>query len=210
MNTKGEIVTIYKNTVKTLCDSISKTLEIHYHRHENDYKNWQLWVWSIYNSDGKAINPIRKDEYGAVFNLNLEKFRPDDKIGILPRKGNWIDKDGPEKILNLKNIKNKKIYIIQQSDKIFNTPPDTSPGLINAFLDSEKKLIISLSKKIDPKKLTDNSKIVLSGLPKNIDAPTPVQNSKKLKFQSNYTNIFEFKNSIFSKTAPKFIKFAKA
>jgi hypothetical protein len=39
---------------------------------------------------------------------------------------------------------------------------------------------------------------------------TPVQNSKKLKFQSNYTNIFEFKNSIFSKTAPKFIKFAKA
>jgi hypothetical protein len=73
-----------------------KTLTVHYNRLNADYENWSLWVWNEEEKrEGFDILPHGKDDFGLIFEINLDKNNISGKLaGFLPKYKNWEKKTG--------------------------------------------------------------------------------------------------------------------
>jgi len=129
-------------------------LKIHYHRPEGDYANWTMWTWDLSNNEKKYdINPIKNDSFGTIFKLDLEKYDGCESIGILPKFGDWEEKDGGDRIYNLDN--KKDIYIVSGKPEIFYKKPDITPFISKVFIDGKKTISVILSKSITLDSIND-------------------------------------------------------
>ena len=74
-------------------------LTIHYQRPAGDYSNWQLWLWrnldagldSNVNASGSNFTGI--DGFGKVATLVIDNMEKYDNIGLIVRRGEWLEKD---------------------------------------------------------------------------------------------------------------------
>ena len=79
-------------------DSISKSLIIHYHRDDKDYKDWKLWLWPKGGS-GADYTFDYLDEYGGICVEPVATFGEKTaglEIGLIVKQGNWTSKDVEE------------------------------------------------------------------------------------------------------------------
>jgi len=140
--------------------SLMKYLTVHYHRYDNSYDGWTLWVWTDERS--VEIKPTGKDNYGLLFRINLEDFGNPDKIGLIPKFKEWESKDDPDKFWN-RSFENE-IWILQGEKRVFTQTPDISHKVLRAFLDSTRKLTVILSHPISKDRLNPGDfKIYLKG-----------------------------------------------
>jgi hypothetical protein len=132
----------------------NRMLKIHYHRPEGDYANWTMWTWDLSNNKKKYdLNPIKNDSFGTLFKLDLKNYDGCETIGILPKFGDWEEKDGGDKIYNLKN--EKEIYIVSGKSEIFYKKPDITPFISKVFIDGKKTISVILSKSINLDSIND-------------------------------------------------------
>lgn len=140
--------------------SLMKYLTVHYHRYDNSYDGWTLWVWTDERS--VEIKPTGKDNYGLLFRINLEDFGNPDKIGLIPKFKEWESKDDPDRFWN-RSFENE-IWILQGEKRVFTQTPDISHKVLRAFLDSTRKLTVILSHPISKDRLNPGDfKIYLKG-----------------------------------------------
>ncbi|PIS27253.1 MAG: hypothetical protein COT43_11455, partial [Candidatus Marinimicrobia bacterium CG08_land_8_20_14_0_20_45_22] len=121
-----------------------KTLTIHYHRYNGQYQGWSLWTWVDQTS--REVISEKRDDFGLVFKLSIEKYPPPGNIGLLPKYKNWELKDDPNRLWS--RSMPTEIWILESIEAIFSEPPDTKPSIHRAFLDSPHKVTLVFTNSI--------------------------------------------------------------
>jgi pullulanase len=67
---------------------LEPTIVFHYHRADNDYTNWDLWLWE-YGKDGVATAFTDEDSYGKYVALPLSTWSNTESVYVIARKTDW-------------------------------------------------------------------------------------------------------------------------
>ncbi|HOX22495.1 MAG TPA: pullulanase-associated domain-containing protein, partial [Elusimicrobiales bacterium] len=118
----------------------AQMLTIHYNRPSADYQSWKLWVWN--ESDKKPgfdSFAVDRDTYGLVFRIDTAKLGlTGKKIGLLPRKGNWVDKDSPDRFCE--PGAGPEIWLTQADPAVYAKTPSTASAITAAWCDGPNKI----------------------------------------------------------------------
>jgi len=90
-----------------------KTVKVFHRREDENYTDWNLWVWDSGASDGQ-VNPTGEITIDGKKYLSFE-FKVSSgvtRIGYMVRKGNWVEKDpGTDRFIDLDSNSNlTKVY----------------------------------------------------------------------------------------------------
>ncbi len=111
-------------------------LIVHYNRLDKSYAGWNLWVWD--DSDKKPgfeLRPAGEDAFGTFYELDLDSAGLSGKAaGFLPRKGNWEDKDAPDRVMP--SARQGEVYLLEGDPKVYDSPPAVSTAVTGAWLDA--------------------------------------------------------------------------
>jgi pullulanase len=120
------------------------SITVHYHRARGDYDGWTLWTWDdATDQDSREITPAGTDDYGLIFKVETGNYGKGTQIGLLPKLGNWADKDGPDRIWY--PFMGDEVWIVGGEEELFTEVPDTTPKLLGAFVDGKSVITLSLS-----------------------------------------------------------------
>src|SRR5579862_3712906 len=129
-------------------------ITVHYHRYDEDYDNVGIWTWDFYfkrSPEQNEIFEVGRDDYGPILQLDRGDYGvqgDSDKIGLVPRlAGDWNHKDGEDKFWR-PNMRNE-IYLIGGKDNIWTQRPDTSPQVVEAYLDEPNRVVIQMSRAVN-------------------------------------------------------------
>ncbi|MDD4004577.1 MAG: type I pullulanase [Elusimicrobiaceae bacterium] len=127
----------------------AKNIKIHYNRHAADYDNWKLWAWNATDSGaGFDLSAVGRDEFGLLFGLETEEYGlHGKKIGFLPRVGDWIDKDGPDRYYQPDMA--AEVYIFEGEPGVYTNPPEIVPEIRTAFLDTPEQIRVVFSSSLE-------------------------------------------------------------
>lgn len=147
----------------TLMAATPNTLRVHYFRYDDNYTNFNFWMWAFKPSslDGIQHNfdANNKDEYGIFFDVDLNTFYPSStEVGIIIKQGAWggYQEPGGNRYINLENIETKDgiahAYFVQ-GETVFglsdadlaNRIPDYSPKILSAYFDTQNKIQATFS-----------------------------------------------------------------
>ncbi len=131
-------------------------LKIHYHRYDDSYAGWTLWTWV--KDSTYEIKAEGQDDFGLIFNIDLDQYPPHQQLHFLPKYKNWAAKDAPDRSWQ-KSMANE-IWIIQEKSLIYTQKPDISPFIRNAFIDGNKELTVLISNAISRDELSDLNPII--------------------------------------------------
>ena len=138
------------------------TVNFHYKRRDNDYKDWSFWVWER-DKFGKDFSPrevefdkknAKEDEFGRVLTLSLSKTRRLKKIGFVVKKAQgenrWKEKDGDDRFIPIKKGSNVNVYIIDNEKEFFFNKEDANRYLnsVDRVLPTEKEAVEKIKIKI--------------------------------------------------------------
>jgi pullulanase len=120
------------------------SITVHYHRPRGDYDGWTLWTWDdATDEDSNEIMPSGTDDYGLIFKVDPSMYGAGTQIGLLPKYGDWADKEGPDRIWY--PFHGAEVWILGGEDDLFTEVPDTTPRLLGAFVDGKSVITLSLS-----------------------------------------------------------------
>ncbi|KPL19128.1 MAG: hypothetical protein AMJ92_04465 [candidate division Zixibacteria bacterium SM23_81] len=127
-----------------------QTLTVHYHRPESDYKGWTLWTWDDKTEeDSRELQAVDQDDYGLVFRVTKKDYGNGTRIGLLPKFGNWINKDAPDRVWF--PFMGDEVWIVSGDPELHAERPDISPWIRGGFVDGPAEVVVSLSKGMDTK-----------------------------------------------------------
>ncbi|MCX7641385.1 MAG: type I pullulanase, partial [Elusimicrobiales bacterium] len=145
-----------------------------------------MWIWNkTENLEGFEIYFTTITQYGAKFILDLEKHNLFFKeIGLLPKYGNWQDKEAFDRIF--KHEGQKTIYIFEGDPKVYTSLQEIekSTKIISAYYDEELIRII-FNRKIEPKVLNNFFILELEGNNKNQIYPLTDKKQKNVVYFSS-------------------------
>ena len=118
----------------------AQMLTIHYNRPSGDYQGWKLWVWNETDKKpGFDSYAVDRDTYGLVFRINTEKLGLyGKKLGLLPRKGNWADKDEPDRYCD--PAAGPEVWLAQSDKSVYAKTPETPSAIPAAYCDAPDNL----------------------------------------------------------------------
>ncbi|MEI7528299.1 MAG: type I pullulanase [Elusimicrobiota bacterium] len=123
-------------------------LKIHYNR-LGGYEGWKLWVWDA--GEGKPgfdLEQAGADAFGAVYRLDLEAAGlAGKKTGLLPRKGEWTEKDAPDRLLDA--ARPGEIYLVEGDGAVYTEPPEVSTRITGAWLDAGGVVRVAFNRAVD-------------------------------------------------------------
>jgi len=140
---------------KDATDFGAKTVVIiHYHRFNNDYTGWNLWVWPTepvgYN--GQAYQFQYKDNYGPYAIIKFDqKFT---QVGFIVRLNDWQAKDiSINRYIDIPKSGVAEVWILEGQSPYWTNPKDVnlSPRIMAAFLNTPTVIDAYLSKPVDLK-----------------------------------------------------------
>ncbi len=123
-------------------------LTIHYSR-LGGYDGWNIWVWNAgEEKPGFALEPSGTDAFGAVYKLNLETAGlAGKKTGLLPRLGDWTDKDAPDRFLAA--ARGGEVYLLEGDGAVYTAPPEISTRITGAWLDGEGAVRVAFNRAVN-------------------------------------------------------------
>ncbi len=119
----------------------SLTVEVHYTRYNEDYKDWNLWLW-VDGKEGRsyAFSPDGKEVKTEIV---FDRIAEDTRIGLLLRKGNWEEKDiNEDRYLDMSQVRDGKltIWLLQGDETIYYSREETGARVLDACLESEREV----------------------------------------------------------------------
>src|SRR5690625_2672465 len=194
------------------------TLVVHYFRYDNDYTNFNFWLWENEpdNLEGKQFNFNNNDvdDLGAFKEVNLKEdgYKNTTRFGIIVKKGGWegYREPGGDRFFDLKNMEviNNKVhaYIVEQDLNIGTSTsdieqgiPDYSPKILSARFETNSDINIRLShipKKIE---VLENNKTIYE-VENNFNLNMTIKISYNFDLLKNYQLHAVFDNSSFTKS----------
>lgn len=114
----------------------TKTLIVHYHRLDDNYDGWNLWIWPE-GGDGSSYAFNENDDYGVKTTLNFDS--KSDTVGIIVRLNEWELKDiDVDRFVDLKTGITE-IYLLENDPNIYTDKPEvdsssptTTPNLMSS------------------------------------------------------------------------------
>ena len=124
-------------------------LVINYSRLDKVYSGWNLWVWNDEaKTPGFELAPAGDGPYGVYYELDLDASGLAGKrTGFLPRRGNWTDKDAPDRILAA--ARQGEVYLMEGDGAVYSAPPAVSTAITGAFLDEEGAVRVTFTRPLD-------------------------------------------------------------
>ena len=121
-------------------------LVIHYSRLDKVYSGWNLWVWNDEEKKpGFELAPSGAGPYGVFYELDLDASGlSGKKTGMLPRQGNWTNKDAPDRILPA--ARQGEIYLLEGDGKVYSAPPEVSTAVTGAWLDGPGEVRVTFTR----------------------------------------------------------------
>ena len=117
-------------------------LTVHYHRPDADYAGWTLWTWdSAANRGGRSVEPARQNDYGLVFEFDAKQI-PSQRIGLLPRKGNFERKDRWDRFWS--PDLGPEIWLVSGLEPVFATQEAIPTRVLDARLVERNKIALRL------------------------------------------------------------------
>lgn len=98
----------------------SKTLIVHYQRGDDDYKDWNLWLWED-SGEGTAVEFEFEDDFGVVLVANMSASTT--TAGFIVRTNNW-DKDVSEDRFIDLNDGVTEIWLYSEDATIYSEVPE--------------------------------------------------------------------------------------
>ena len=140
----------------------AQTVTIHYSR-LGGYDGWKLWVWN--DSDKKPgfdLAATGKDAFGAIYTLDLQEARLSGKrTGLLPRRGEWAEKDSPDRFLEAAGP--GEIYLLEGDGAVYTAPPEVSTRITGAWLDGAGTVRAGFNRPVDAAFLAGQDFYLASG-----------------------------------------------
>ncbi|HNW44008.1 MAG TPA: type I pullulanase [Elusimicrobiales bacterium] len=123
-------------------------LTVHYSR-LGGYEGWKLWVWDAgENKPGFDLQPSGTDAFGAVYKLELEPAGlAGKKLGLLPRRGEWEDKDAPDRFIEAAAA--GELYLLEGDGTVYTAPPEISTKITGAWLDGEGVVRVAFNRAVN-------------------------------------------------------------
>lgn len=143
------------------------TIIVHYHRFDNNYSGWNLWIWPMkpVAMEGKAYQFTEKDDFGVVAKIVLDMDL--EQVGIIVRLNEWQMKDvAKDRFIDIKDGK-AEVWILQGVEEIYTEKPDTSPRVFFAAAKSKNVIEAYLTNSIDTKTFND-VKVTVDGQGKDV------------------------------------------
>ncbi|QVK17618.1 type I pullulanase [Mycoplasmatota bacterium] len=124
---------------------------VHYHRFDNNYQNWDLWIWQNQPTpkDGKEFEFTSEDEFGKVAEISISEIadydalNPSTKVGFIIREGSWDAgrEPGGDRFIDLSNPDENNevhVYIITNDETVYTdrASADVSPQFSSASFSS--------------------------------------------------------------------------
>lgn len=152
---------------KTAVDFGAKTvLVIHYHRYDNDYSGWNLWIWphKPVSLPGATYQFTGRDDYGPYAIIKFpQKYT---SLGFIVRLNEWQAKDVSEdRFQGIPSSGVAEIWLVQGQHDWYTDPSkiDISPRAMGAFLNSLNIIDAFLTNSIDTKQWRQNVKVTVNG-----------------------------------------------
>jgi pullulanase len=73
---------------------------IHYHRNDNNYEGWNLWLWG-FGYDGVAYEFNGTSDYGVYAHYPLSNWVGSTMVGFIVRTDEWAKDPSPDRFINL-------------------------------------------------------------------------------------------------------------
>jgi len=123
----------------------------HYHRHDDDYEGWELWIWTP-NQEGRAHQFEAGDQLGAKVQLKVSDLDLNGatEIGFIVRKGDWEAKDVElDRFIDLTKMENGRLeaFLVEGDETIYEheSDIDLSPNLTTATFTSLTEIELTSS-----------------------------------------------------------------
>lgn len=104
------------------------TLKIHYNRPDNNYTNWDVFIWTESGTGPGGPHQFRNDEHGVVSEIDVSQGSAIE-YGLIVRKSDWSEKDpGPDMLFDLEDhdgFGNMNIYVKSGDSNIYLNPEHT-------------------------------------------------------------------------------------
>ncbi|ANQ53483.1 type I pullulanase [Thermosipho sp. 1070] len=129
----------------------STTIVVHYHRFDDNYNGWNLWIWPMkpVAMDGKSYAFTEKDDFGVVAKIVLDMDL--EQVGIIVRLNEWQAKDvAKDRFIDIKDGK-AEVWILQGVEEIYTKKPDTKPRVFFAAAKASNIIEAYLTNAIDTK-----------------------------------------------------------
>lgn len=134
----------------TFAQSKPLTLTVHYHRFDENYDGWNLWIWAK-GSDGQSFAFSGADDFGQVAKFTIDDIKDASEIGFIVRKGEWEAKDvEADRFVSIDKINAQgelEFYLLQGAESVYYNASeiDLSPKFLKAeFIDdTTMKLVTS-------------------------------------------------------------------
>ena len=121
---------------------------IHYHRYDNNYTDWNLWIWPD-KGEGKAYEFNGEDDYGKVATIELPGMTGADKIGFIVRQGEWKSKDIDKDrfITEIAADGSVNVWLLQGDENVYYSKDNINLGgkILRASLDDGKIINVELN-----------------------------------------------------------------
>ena len=121
-------------------------LTVHYQRNAADYKDWNVYLWRDLpgSANDKEVSPsgfpfASQDTFGAIAKIDVTGLATFNGLGIILRRGAWVEKEGSidRFITDFDANGNAEIWI-RQGDKTIYTAQPTGPIPINPTVTQAK------------------------------------------------------------------------
>jgi len=161
-----------KNTtgLPDLPTDLKDQLVIHYHRDDNEYSSWALWLWPEGGAGSEYVANYG-DSVGACFVYPLSTFNNASKIGIIVKsKGSWDAKDvNGDRFIDLNQFAadksgNVNVYVYSGVSELYDHEPESMFAIQTAlFLSFTKVDVLCFSGNAKSYKLFANGQQIKSG-----------------------------------------------
>ena len=138
-------------------------LIIHYNRLDRAYAGWNLWVWNDGEKrPGFELAPAGDGPFGIFFELDLDASGlSGQRAGFLPRKGDWADKDAPDRIME--RARQGEVYLMEGDGKVYDAPPAVSTAVTGAWYDGGSAVRAAFTRPLDAAYLAAQELSVVGG-----------------------------------------------
>ena len=127
-----------------------KSIIIHYHRENNDYKTWSLWLWAK-GGDGNDYKFKYSDDYGGVavekISTFFESAEKGAELGFIVRDGSWNKDVGDDRFVLLSELTpdakgNYEFWLYTEVAKVYKERPTSVVYLSTSEFTVDGKLNI--------------------------------------------------------------------
>ena len=127
-------------------------INIYYHRFDQNYTDWNLWMWPQ-GKDGASYQFTQTTDFGRKATIKLDT-QGATEVGFIVRKGEWVLKDvDADRFIQLSRVRNGvvDVYLVQGDARIYyrESDVDLSPKFLYAKLDGVNLISAAVSVPFD-------------------------------------------------------------